>query len=68
MKIDIPFEFGDKVGIIPLMTEGRVTSVHVNRRGVEVTVKHVSGDKIVYSDFFIDELEPVKETTCGFGG
>lgn len=68
MKIDIPFEFGDKVGIIPLMKEGRVISVHTNRRGVEITVKHVSGDKVEYSDFFIDELEPVKETTCGFGG
>lgn len=68
MKIDIPFEFGDKVGIIPLMKEGRVISVHVNRCGVEVTVKHVSGDKIEYSDFFPDELEHIKETTCGFGG
>ena len=68
MKIDIPFEFGDKVSIIPLMKEGRVISVHTNRHGVEVTVKHVSGDKIEYSDFFVDELEPVKETTCGFGG
>lgn len=68
MKIEIPFEFGDKVGIIPLMKDGRVISVHINRRGVEVTVKHVSGDKIENNDFFVDELEPVKETTCGFGG
>ena len=68
MKIDIPFEFGDKVNIVPLNKEGRVISVHTNRCGTEVTVKHVSGDKIEYSDFFVDELEPVKETTCGFGG
>ena len=68
MKIDIPFEFGYKVGIIPLMKEGRVISIHINRRGTELTVKHVSGDKIEYNDFFIDELEHIKETTCGFGG
>ena len=68
MKIDIPFEYGDKVNIIPLNKEGRVISIHINRRGNELTVKHVSGDKIEYNDFFIDELEHIKETTCGFGG
>ena len=51
MKIDIPFEYGDKVNIIPLNKEGRVISIHINRRGTELTVKHVSGDKIEYSDF-----------------
>ena len=46
MKIDIPFEYGDKVNIIPLKKEGRVISIHINRRGTELAVKHVSGDRI----------------------
>ena len=68
MNIELPFEYGDKVYINTLNKEGRVISVHINRRGVEVTVKHVSGEKVEYSDFFPDELEHIKETTCGFGG
>ena len=68
MKIDIPFEYGAQLHTLPLNKEGRVISIHINRRGTELTVKHVSGDKIEYNDFFIDELEHIKETTCGFGG
>ena len=66
MYIEIPFQFGDKVFIKPLKKDGRVVSLIISKYGTEVKVKHVNGDKIEYDDFFLDELEPVHDSTCGF--
>ena len=68
MKLEIPFEFGEKVFIETLNKEGRIISIHYSKYGTEITVKYVNGDEVKYNDFFPDELKLVKEVTCGFGG
>lgn len=61
------FNFDDKVKILPLEVEGRVTSIWLKEKGcIMIEVRYFLNNKKEIEYFFEDELEIVQEKKTGF--
>ena len=61
------FNFDDKVKILPLEVEGRVTSIWLKEKGcIMVEVRYFLNNKKEIEYFFEDEREIVQEKKTGF--
>ena len=61
------FNFDDRVKILPLEAEGRVTSIWLKEKGcIMIEVRYFINYEKKIEYFFEDELEVVKEQKTGF--
>ena len=61
------FNFDDRVKILPLEVEGRVTSIWLKEKDcIMIEVRYFINNEKKIEYFFEDELEVVKEQKTGF--